>query len=227
MDVVSGIWHCLRNMGQWLFFAECKNAGSLLSVSFAVNSTNFSLSRFNLCAWLRRKVSRWVKDTLDDQFLTDIGRLGKGNEKVAAKLGAHSSSMECFVKAMETGPAEWERSLRKVTTCCAFLSFICMAFDIRTRIGVVLISPYLVFLLGHTVWTLIQTGRVVVSRRELLKAKDEAERKEQHKFDVDACTDKLRAVRTALSSGEKHQKGSKPARGKPPKARTPRKAAKT
>lgn len=212
MEVGGAVWHGLCALGRWLFISECRNASALLSLSFAVNLTfaKSSLSRLNPCVAMGRLALKWVRDTLDDKFLSEIVRLGKGDKKVAQKLVAHSLMMEQFVAAMEEdGALRWGRARQWSAICFAVIAFVLMAFDVRTRVGVALVLPYLILLLCHAIWTVALTAKVMFSRRGLLKAKYEAEKSKRDIVDVAACANRLMTARKALSPQTDAKRGGK------------------
>ena len=218
MDGACGIWNCFGALWRWLFVDKCSTATSLLSLSFAINSifTGLSLSRFNLCAWIRRRAGKCIAGVADGRFLEKVELLAKEAPDIGQRLNEFSDKFEHYTATLMAEPARWDLMRRAITVLCASAAFVAVAFEVGTRLGFFLVCPYLLFLFGHAMWALAWFISIKISYNRLLNAMDKAEKNKSAVFEAAACISRLKASRDALSLD-----------GKPKKARTPRKAAKT
>lgn len=205
MDAVAWLWRGILLPFRWLFISECATATSLLSLSFAINSifTGLSLSRFNLCTWMKRKALKCIDNSVNDKFLAKVERLGKDHKDISKQLERFSDQVECYRSSMSSESRGWELFRRTVTVICATAAFIIMAFESKTRIGFALVCPYIIFLLGHAVWVWCRTRGVLKSFKALVKAMDKIESDSTEEFDMTACINKLKENHHALSPGKK------------------------
>lgn len=201
MDVVVWTWHVILSFFKWLLVDACKTSAPLLSLSFAINSifTGLSLSRFNMCEWMKRKAIKCIDDSVNDKFLANVELLGKGNTDILLQLGNFQKNVTQYRASMQSGSATWEWVRRITTIVCAIAAFILMAFEINTRIGVALVLPYVFLLLGHALWVWKRTRKIQKGFARLKAAMGDTSEKATPVFDLDGCIKKLKAEHRALS----------------------------
>ena len=210
MSLLTTIGHGVGSMCRWLFVTKCTTAAPLLSLSFAINSiyTGISLSRLNLSEWMCGKIVECIDGVADDKFLRKVEQAGKENKDLGQKLKEFSDKVERFTTAIRDVSSILEETCRIITICCAAAAFFLMAFEVKTRIGFVLVFQYLVILFGHAIWMLALTYKVKSGYKDLGKAM-EAIKNGQAEFDVNACINNLKKQREDLLKHNKSKKGSR------------------
>ena len=185
----------------WLFVAECTTADSLLSLGFAINIAfmGLSLSRFNLCERIKNVALKCLESSTGANFLQRLEHYGKGNKEIGKRLKKYSDLTSGYSTAMRNRSKKWEIARLSLTFLCAFASFVLLAFEVKTRIGLVLGLSYIVILFAHALYVLIYTARVWWCYRRLIKAMDKVERENQPTFDMAECIESLKANHKALS----------------------------
>ncbi len=202
-------------MYTWLFITECSTAAPLLSLCFAINSifVGLDFSRFNLCAWITRTALKCINNSTDDKFLERIELLGKNKNGVGQKLKAFGDIVSKYREAMQGRSIWWDVFRRIVTSLCALSAFLLLAFEVKNRIGLVLVLPYVIILFCHAAYVWLYAWRVLRRFGSLTKAMNEAEKESQAEFNMAACINKLKADRAALSPSPT---ASSPVPQKPP-----------
>ncbi|MBO7683616.1 MAG: hypothetical protein J6T51_02695 [Kiritimatiellae bacterium] len=205
----------LRDVYIWLFVTECSTAAPLLSLSFAINSmfVGLDFSRFNLCKKITRTALKCIDNSTDDKFLERTELLGKNKNGVGQKLKAFSDIVSKYREAMQSRSIWWDVFRRIVTSLCALSAFLLLAFEVKNRIGLVLVLPYVIILFCHAAYVWLYAWLVLRRFGSLTKAMNEAEKESQSEFDISACIKKLKADRAALSSSTT---ASSPVPQKPP-----------
>lgn len=188
-------------MYTWLFITECSTSAPLLSLCFAINSmfVGLDFSRFNLCERITRTALKCINNSTDDKFLERIELLRKNKNGIGQKLKAFSDIVSKYREAMQSRSIGWDVFRRIVTSLCALSAFLLLAFEVKNRIGLVLVLPYVVILFCHAAYVWLYAGLVLWRFGRLTKAMNEAEKESQSEFDMAACINKLKADRAALS----------------------------
>lgn len=201
MDVVAWTWHVILSFYKWLLVDACKTSAPLLSLSFAINSifTGLSLSRFNMCEWMKRRALKCIDDSVNDKFLASVERLSKDNNDIQRQLSDYQRDVTQYRAAMQSGSAAWEWIRRITTIACAAAAFMLMAFEVNTRIGVALVLPYMLLLVGHALWVWKRTRKIQKGFARLKAAMGDTAKGDHPNFDLDGCIKKLKAEHRALS----------------------------
>ena len=209
-DAVAHLWHGIHRFCKWLFVDECTTATTLLSMSFSINTifTGLSLTRFNISLWINHWAMQAINNTINDKFLEKLESLGRDNKNLCEKLQKFSQQDEKYKKLIQSEPTNWELIRRGVTIACAITAFIMVSFEPQNRIGIVLVCPYLIFLLFHALWVGLRTGLMKLSFGSLTKAMDKAEKNTSEAFDMDDCIKKLRENHQALAPCSKKAKAT-------------------
>jgi hypothetical protein len=192
----------LRDIFIWLFITECSTAAPLLSLSFAINSmfVGLDFSRFNLCEKITRTALKCINNSTDDKFLERIELLGKNKNGVGQKLKAFGDIVSSYREAMQRRSTRWETFRRFITFMCALAAFISLVFEVKNRVGFVLVMPYVVILFCHAAYVWLYAWLVLWRFGRLTKAMNKAEKENQPEFDIQACINKLKTDHAALSS---------------------------
>ena len=186
LSVVIG-WIAHFDTVRWLFLDECETATTLLSMSFAINSifTGLSFSSFNICDWMKRKAHKCMEDSVDAGFLADVERVGKENKDVCRLLAKYSETVNRYRSAMQNWSPKWEWTRRITTIGCAASAFVLVAFEVHTRLGVVLGLPFVTMLLLHLVWIVHRSLRVSFVFKKLRRAMDELKKTKNDAFEIE------------------------------------------
>ena len=212
MAEIVAVWHWVCGILRWLFVDECSTATSLLSLSFSVNSVfaGLSLSRFDLCGGLRKKAVECIDGIADGNIVERIELLGKNTPSLNREFVNFVNNADNCKAALQTGLSIWEKSRLWVTICCAGAAFFMIAFEVRTRIGFVLVLPYFIVLLFHFRFVWKQVKPLRKGYNDLIKAMGDAELNARNGFDAADYVKRLKADLETISSGNDTKKQKTP-----------------